>query len=364
LIPDFQNNQSVTWLLAEGTRLPQIMSWTIGIQRELASNLSLDVAYIGSHSTHLAAGSNFNFVDQKYLALGNLLLQTAGSPGAAAANVPVPFPGFTSYSRNTVAQALMPFPQYTSVGTGSENDPVGSARFNSLQVKFTKRHSSGITLLAFWTWMKNMSTLQNTQYTPFRPITYSGDSPPHTLVTNISYDLPFGSKRRFLSSSNSIVNAMVGGWNLAGYFRYTDGPALSFTASNNLSTLGYGSKFANYVAGVPIFSQTNPRDFDPARDRYFAPAGAFVTPPLYEFGNTAPTLDWVRGWTQKAESASLGKSFPIREKLRGQFRMDVNNPFNFVRWGGPNTNITSADYGRVTSSSEGRKMQLYLTVEF
>ena len=62
--------------------------------------------------------SNFNYVDQKYLSLGNLLLQTAGSPGAAAANVPVPFSGFTSYSRNTVAQALMPFPQYTSVNYG------------------------------------------------------------------------------------------------------------------------------------------------------------------------------------------------------------------------------------------------------
>jgi hypothetical protein len=195
-------------------------------------------------------------------------------------------------------------------------------------------------------------------------MTYSGDSPPHTLVMNASYDLPFGAKKKFLNSANPVVTAIIGGWNVAGYFRYTDGPALSFSASNNLSTLGYGAKFANYVSGVPIFDETNPRAFDPAVNRYFAPAGAFVTPPLYEFGNTAPTLDWVRGWTQKAESMSLGKAFPIKEKLHAQFRMDINNPFNFVRWGTPNTSITSADYGRVTSSSEGRKIQLYLSVEF
>jgi hypothetical protein len=60
----------------------------------------------------------------------------------------------------------------------------------------------------------------------------------------------------------------------------------------------------------------------------------------------------------------LGKAFPIKERIHAQFRMDVNNPFNFVRWGGPNTSITSADYGRVTSSAEGRKVQLYLAVEF
>jgi hypothetical protein len=364
LIPEFQNNQSITWLLKDGTRLPQILSWTIAIQRELASNLSLDAAYIGSHSTHLAAGSNFNFVDQKYLGLGNLLLQTAGSPAAAAANVPVPFAAFPTYSRNTVAQALMPFPQYTSVGTGSENDPVGSARFHSLQVKLTKRYSNGITLLAFWTWMKNMSSLQSNQYTPYRPVTYSGDSPPHTVVLNASYDLPFGPKRRYLKAGNRVLAGVVGGWNLAGYFRYTDGPAQSFTATNNLSVLGYGAKFANYVPGVPIFGTTNPRDFDPAVDRYFAPAGAFVTPPAFEFGNTAPTLDWVRGWTQKAESISMGKTFPIKERLHAQFRIDVNNPFNFVRWGAPNTSITSADYGRVTSAAEGRKVQMYLSLDF
>jgi len=183
-------------------------------------------------------------------------------------------------------------------------------------------------------------------------------------VANASYDLPFGPKRKFLTSVNPVVGAIIGGWNLAGYVRYTSGSAYGFGGGNNLSTLGYGGKTANYVAGVPIFGVTNPRDFDPATSRYFAPAGAFVTPPLYEFGNTAPTLDWVRGFTQKAESMSLGKSFPIKERLHGQFRLDVNNPFNFVRWSNPNGTFTSADYGRVTGSAEGRKIQMYLSIEF
>ena len=364
LIPDFQNNQAITWLVPSGTRLPQILSWTFGIQRELMHNLALDAAYIGSHSTHLSAGTDFNYVDQKYLSLGDLLLQRAGTAGAAAANVAVPFSTFPTFSRNTVAQALMPFPQYTSVGTGTTNDPVGKAHFNSLQVKVTKRYSNGLTLLAFWTWMKNMSSLQSRQYTPDRPVTYSGDSPPHTLVLNFSYELPFGPKKKFLNSSNPVLGRIVGGWNVAGYIRYTDGSAMGFSATNNLSILGYPAKFANYVPGVPIFGQTNPRNFDPAVDRYFAPAGAFVTPPNYQFGNTAPTLDWVRGWTQKAESISMGKTFPIKERLQAQFRADINNPFNFVRWNNPNTSITSADYGRVTGSAEGRKVQLYLAVEF
>jgi hypothetical protein len=364
LKPDFQNNQSITWLLPFGTRLPQILSWTFGIQRELMRDLSLDVSYIGSHSTHLSAGTNFNWVNQSYLSLGNLLLQPAGSAAAAAANVPVPFATFPTFNTHTVAQALMPYPQYTSVGTGSENDPVGSARFNSLQIKATKRYTNGLTLLAFWSWMKNMSTLQNYQYPGNRPITYSGDSPPSTLVVNWSYELPFGPDKKFLRSRNPVSKWLVSGWNIAGYARYSSGDALSFTVSNNLSIMGYTSKFASYVPGVPIFGVTNPRNFDPAVNRYFAPAGAFVVPPAYQFGNLAPTLDWVRAWTQKAESVSLGKSFPIKERLHAQFRMDVNNPFNAVRWGDPNTSITSASYGQVTSAADPRKIQLYLAVQF
>jgi Carboxypeptidase regulatory-like domain len=364
LNPAFQNNQSITWLLPDGTRLPQILSWTFGIQRELMRNLTLDVSYIGSHSTHLSQGSNFNFVNPSYLSLGNLLLQPAGSSAAAGANVPVPFPSFPTFNVHTVAQALMPYPQYTSVSSGSENDPVGSARFNSLQIKANKRYSNGLTLLAFWTWMKNMSTLLNYQDPAYRPITYSGDSPPSTFVFNWSYELPFGPGKKYLSTGNGFVKRLVGGWNIAGYVRYSSGDALSFTVTNNLSILGYSSKFPNLVLGVPIFGTTDPRSFDPAVNRYFAPAGAFVVPPAYQLGNLAPTLDWVRGWTQKAESISLGKSFPIKERLRAQFRADINNPFNFVRWGDPNTSITSASYGQVTSAADPRKIQLYLALQF
>ena len=86
--------------------------------------------------------------------------------------------------------------------------------------------------------MKNMSSLQNRQYTPYRPVTYSGDSPPHTVVFNFSYELPFGPKKKLLNGSNPALGWIVGGWNIAGYIRYTDGSALGFSATNNLSILG------------------------------------------------------------------------------------------------------------------------------
>ena len=45
-------------------------------------------------------------------------------------------------------------------------------------------------------------------------------------------------------------------------------------------------------------------------------------------------------------------------------RADATNPFNFVRWSNPNTNITSSNFGKVTGAAGGRSIQLNATVEF
>jgi hypothetical protein len=57
-----------------------------------------------------------------------------------------------------VGQALRQYPQYLDVT--EEWGPNGVASYNSLQVKVTKRYSSGITLLAFYTWSKNITNVE------------------------------------------------------------------------------------------------------------------------------------------------------------------------------------------------------------
>jgi hypothetical protein len=374
--PSFQNGQAITWMVRDGTRLPQILSWTVGIQRELAPNFSLDVSYIGSHSTHLSASpalSQVNVVDASYLPLGNLLLQRIDSPAAAAAGIPLPFPGFAQYTANTVAQALMPYPQYIAVNKGTAHDPIGIARFNSLQVKATKRYSNGLTLLAFYTWMKNLTNVEggvnngdgNIQYPLNRAgeVSVSQDGPPHVVVFSGAYDLPFGPGKRLLKSANPIVARFVGGWNIVAYVRRGSGQPLSITTGNNLSALGYPAKRADFVAGQPVHLTSNPRDFDPAVNRYLNPS-AFAVPASFALGNSARELDWARGFSQKSESVSIGKVTPLTEKVRLLLRAEIVNPFNFVRWNDPNTSISSADFGKVTGTAMARTMELYLSLEF
>jgi hypothetical protein len=115
--------------------------------------------------------------------------------------------------------------------------------------------------------------------------------------------------------------------------------------------------------GGAVYVKTRSKEFDPATDTYLNRV-AFAAPATFQLGNTARVLDWVRGFPQKTESLSLAKSMPFTERLRSTLRADVQNPFNFVRWGNPNTNITSSLFGRVTNAAAGRSIQLYAGLEF
>jgi hypothetical protein len=373
--PSFQNGQSVSSILPGTSRMPQILTWTFSIQRELARNLTFEGTYVGSHSTHLILGgslSNMNTLDPKYLSLGNLLFQDISSSAAAAAGYTAPYTAFTTQSTRTVGQSLRPYPQYLNVS--EEWGPRGIARFNSLQMKLAKRYSNGVTLLAFYTWSKNMTNsdtgpidlgpgegaIQNPTNRASE-VSVSTDGPPHVFVASGSYELPFGPGKKFLSQ-NAALGRVVGGFQITAYCRYTDGLALAITGGNGISALGYPNIRANYVGGDP-YKVTDPRGFDPARDLYLNSA-AFATPSTFALGNTARLLDWVRGFSGKSESLSLAKRIPIKERLKAVVRADATNPFNFVRWSNPTTSITSSNFGKVTGAAGGRAIQLNATVEF
>jgi hypothetical protein len=373
--PSFQNGQAVSSILPDTSRMPQILTWTFSIQREVAHNLAFEATYVGSHSTHLILGgslSNMNTLDPKYLSLGNLLFQDISSSAAAAAGYASPFPAFSTQSTRTVGQSLRPYPQYLNVS--EEWGPRGIGRFNSLQMKLTKRYSNGLTLLAFYTWSKNM-TNSDTGPIDLGPgegavqnptsrageVSVSTDGQPHVFVASASYELPFGPGKKFLRQGGA-MGRVAGGWQITAYCRYTDGSPLAITGGNGISALGYPNIRANYLGGDP-YKATNPRDFDPARDLYLN-AAAFATPSTFALGNTARVLDWVRGFSGKSESLSVAKRIPIKERFRAVVRADATNPFNFVRWSNPTTSITSANFGKVTGASGGRTIQLNATVEF
>jgi hypothetical protein len=373
LDPSFRNGQSISYIPRTGARLPQTVNWTLGIQREIVRNTVVEANYIGSRSTHLGFAANYNYMPIEGLQYGSLLLQPITSAAAAAAGFAAPYPSFASQrGANTVYQSLRPYPQFTAVTTGSGvffggaapggvADPVGQAKFNSLQLKVNRRFSDGLTVFGFVTWSKSFTMVLD-QY-PGNRIFQLDAQPALTYSVSWAYELPFGRNKALLNSNSRVLNAVVSGWRVNGFLKYNSGVPLSIIAgAGNLGAVGYTQR-GNAVPGVSPYKTTNPRDFDPATDRFLNSA-AFATSTGFNFGNLAPTLSWVRGFWGKQEALTVGRAFRIREGLVFDFSVDATNPFNFVRWGNPTTNLLSPAFGSVTSASAGRTLQVNGAVKF
>jgi hypothetical protein len=364
--PSFLNGQAITYMPRSGARLAQTISWTFGIQREVARNTTVEANYIGSRSTHQWFTTNFNYMPISGLQYGTLLLQSITSAAAVAAGFTSPYPSFASQlGANTVYQSLRPYPQYTGVTTGSSQggvaDPVGQSKFNSLQVKANRRFAGGLTLLGFVTWSKSF-TMVTDQY-PGQRLYQQDVQPALVMSTSWAWDLPFGRGKSLLNTNSRVLNAIVSGWKINGFIKYNSGVPLSIAGgAGQLTQVGYTQR-GNAVSGVSPYITTNPRDFDPAKNKYLNSA-AFTTSTGFNFGNLAPTLSWVRGFWGKSESLTAGRVFKIYERVSLDLSADFVNPFNFVRWSNPNTTLISSAFGTVTAAGNARTVQINGTLRF
>jgi len=68
----------------------------------------------------------------------------------------------------------------------------------------------------------------------------------------------------------------------------------------------------------------------------------------------------VRNW-----DLSVFKEFQPQERMTLQFRLEAFNAFNTVRFGSPNTSVTSGQFGQIsTQANSPRQLQLGLKLLF
>jgi hypothetical protein len=119
-------------------------------------------------------------------------------------------------------------------------------------------------------------------------------------------------------------------------------------------------------------------DFDPLVDLWWDPTKFNRTPVdtvaqlqgykagvlTAEFGNAKVRNPNERGPWFLNENISIARTFDLR-RTRLEFRFEVFNLLNRTIWGNPDSTITSANFGRVTTlNNSPRQMQLGLRLEF
>jgi hypothetical protein len=392
LNPSQLNYQGVTYLAPEYGRPAAVNNWNIEIQHQLAADLILDAAYVGSHGIHLH--SNFddvNSLSPGYFSKGSLLSQSITSPQAVAAGIPLPYASFPTNS--IVAQSLVPFPQYYGFNTDGQLENLGMSSFNALEVSLQRRFHSGVNLMASYTWSKILTDADDalpyfatlhgggSVQNPFNLAgekTYSNQDVPQTFVISYVYELPFGKDKKFLASGKAL-NAVVGGWEFSGIQRYQSGQPLSFCCATGVPAFSGAIRF-NYVSGQSIFNQAylsgkedpssgvsifNPAAFsDPNAPARIAAGGA------YQFGDMARTLGSVRMKPFFNEDFNLLKRLLITENVKLEFKVSLLNAFNrviFDRPGDTNANDPITSFGVINTNATletPRRAQLQLKLLF
>ncbi|HEU0119148.1 MAG TPA: TonB-dependent receptor [Bryobacteraceae bacterium] len=334
-------------------------AFNFGTQWQLRANWMLDVGWVGQKSTRLSTGAyNINQVDPAYLRYGDLLTRRIDDPAVIAAGFTRPYASF----EGSLAQALRPFPQYGGVGyINSAN--VGNSTYHSLQAKIEKQYSNGLFLLSSYTWAKSLtdassalsgffSTSARDQYNRSLEKAVAQYDIPHRAVMALNYELPIGPGKKVLNSKGAL-GKVVGGWQVNGILSYQSGEPIGVGINNTLPL--FNSR--NLPDVVPGVNPNMPRDnFDPAKD-VLLNINAFRAPGPFAFGNAGSILPNSRTFRNLNEDFGLMKRTAFVERVILEFRFELFNAFNRVRFGAPATNFSDAfNFGKVTSQANGPRI--------
>ncbi len=371
--------QSIT-TVTQNRPKPYNQQWNFVIQRQLVQNMTLDIAYVGSHGLNLPAASiNLNQLPLAYLDFARANYAQYGASSVAgffSAQVANPFASLITNPNSSLrsatvtrAQLLSPFPQYT--GVSDYRPHIGSLSYEGLQVNLQHRFSRGLSATASYVWAKAIDT--------GGPGNNSGQGTSVENIYNIAQDRSlsrFDVPRRFVASGvwelpvarrtkNTAAKILAKGWQMSGTWIWQRGTPISVTTSTGI-TGGFAYRRADRLPGsVASYDESMARANAEQGVPWFNTA-AFLNPTEYRLGTAARTYSDLRRDNYRNVNVSLSRNFPIAERFKGQFRCELLNAFNQVVFGTPGTDVaTPSTFGLITTQGNTpRSIQLVLRATF
>jgi hypothetical protein len=369
-------------IASPGSKDPYVQQWSINVQRELPANMMINVGYVGTHGTHLI-GDSFRAMDYVPTAERLSLRENINNPVTTDPAIGA------LYGCGTACPGYLvdvPYPQYNGVVNQIPGD--GFNRYNSFQMKFEKRYSQGLNLIAAYTIQKNIESvnppLGGLDIGALTPTTLGGralgrvnnptsalgvedpdnrnryialapDDIPQILNLAGTYELPFGKGKPFLNQGGA-VGAILGGWKLTQNWNFQRGVPLGFSAPCNAI-----SCTANLI-GDPSSGRASKTRVE--RENQWFNANAFEAPfgsdpaviqgittgtnpdgtpfnynsdPWWTLGNAGKEISTGRAPGFWNSDATLAKDFHFSESRYLEFRWETLNTFNHQSLAVPNT---------------------------
>ncbi|MEP6536684.1 MAG: TonB-dependent receptor [Bryobacteraceae bacterium] len=359
-------------------KAPRVYNWSFNVQQEF-KNFVLDIAYVGNRGHGLNSTIDLNQLPVSRLALGTLLQRPISSPEVIAAGFTKPYAAFPD--NMSLAQALRPYPQY--LGVLDRNSGIGTTWYDSLQTKVERRFGYW-QLMAAHTFSKSLAANHYRQifsqhfnvgaqdaYNPGDMKAISPFDQPHVINILNVFTLPFGKGRKYLNSSNFLLNLAVSDWTVSAAQNYRSGAPIQISAPNTLANGVLFTRFKKANVGPdPLFTGVDRTSLDPNNPatRYFS-LNAFTLPGQFALGTVSSYLRNFRQPPVFEENMSIAKrlKFPLYadRMLNMTLRADAFNVFNRTNFGGINGSIGNPNFGRVTGPQNGaRIITMGLRAEF
>ena len=138
----------------------------------------------------------------------------------------------------------------------------------------------------------------------------------------------------------------------------TDGGTVAGTNATRASfTNGAGS-------AIPLLNPAWSSDYATAFSVPYLNPAAFRLPATGEFGNTPRYLPWVRGPKTINEDLAILKNFHVTERNYFELRASASNALNRVVIPGPDTNVTSSTFGKITQAQSNSPRNIQFGLKF
>jgi hypothetical protein len=303
--------------------------WSAGLERQLWGGGGMELQYLGSHSYHL---------DRSYYN------NTPLFPGPGSVNMRRPNPLF-------------------GVIRTINNDEI--ANYESMSVIFRQRLTHGFQMLGSYTWSHTLdaTTDSNGGGTPMIPYNWRADygnsnwDIRHRFVGQFVYEIPF------FAVSNPILKGVFTKWQSNAIITIQTGlPFNVSTGTDTANTASLGTYRPNLVHTAT--SNCGRGHLVGCIDSTaFTVADLYpIIPTNYAYGNAGRNL--LHGPGAEVVNFSVFKNFPIRERVKFQFRFETFALFNHTNFNNPSATFGTGSFGNITSATGNRNIQIGAKLQF
>jgi hypothetical protein len=338
-----------------------VQSWNFGIQRQLPSNIVLEVAYIGTKTTRLERQEQSNTAEP--LGFRATIPDLTNNP-----NIPN---NIGSGGRNQFRR-LVPFTKESGIivplGNVFLETSQGFANYHGGTLRFEKRYSHGLTFITAYAFSKAISdapgfggggasTGGRMQNVLDRKAEKGLAELHHKqrFTTAFVYELPFG------KAGNGILNRIIGGWALDGILTLQSGAAMTIVRAGDPGGVGTNSALRPDLVCAPDLprgEQTVEKFFK--TECYVAPET--LIPGDVRYGTAGRSTAIGPGII--GTDVSVRKVTAITERVKSEFRAEFFNAANHANFSFPNRNHGDGNFGRVTDTADPRIIQFGLKLLF